>query len=120
MKNLEIEYRLGIKQSSYFPCPPIQEFDLGQMVKSDLNQDNEFSDVCVIEGIRFDRDDGIWIYRLRMLMSLTRWHEIDKLSFKSNDEMEVSANFILPLTVEDLEEFTRCCDRYLLTPASLF
>lgn len=114
------ELKIHIKKSSYFPCPDIQQFSLGEIIKSDLNQDDDFSDVCVIEGIRFDREDGLWIYRLRMLITLNRWHEIDELSFKPNDEMEVSANFIFPLTVADLEEFTRCCDKYLFVLKSLY
>jgi hypothetical protein len=112
-KTLFNKMAIGVKKSAYFPCSQVSfDFCLGDLVKSSLNAENRYDDICVIQGIRFDRDSGEWIYGLRMIMSLSYWYEINRLTFKPNDEVEVSESFILPLEKQDEQKLAIAQNNY--------
>jgi hypothetical protein len=115
-KSLLTQASIGVNKSSFLigSIDPI-DFNLGEIIKSNLNQDGEYDDICVIEGIRYERNENVWIYRLRVLVSLSHWYETEKLTYKPNDEVEVLKTCLLPMKEQDYQRFERAFTNYQKT-----
>lgn len=104
---------IGVKKSAYFPCSSeVIEFSLGEIVKTSLNVENRYDDVCIVQGIRFDRNRGVWLFGLRMLVSMSYWYESEKLDYQPNDEFEVEASMLMAMEERDMQRFEAAINNY--------
>jgi hypothetical protein len=104
---------IGVKQSSYLPSEKaFFPFAIGDLVKSSLNAENRYDDICVIEGIRFDRDLDEWFYGVRVIISLSYWFETHKLIYHPNDGIEVPETYLLALDKNDRQKLEIALNNY--------
>jgi hypothetical protein len=104
---------IAIKKSTYLPSEKtIFPFAIGDLIKTSLNADNRYDDVCIIEGIRFDRDLDEWFYGLRVIISLSYWFESHKLIYHPNDGIEVPENYLLALEASDYQRLQIALNNY--------
>jgi hypothetical protein len=112
-KSIVTGMAIAIKKSSYLPSEKsVFPFAIGDLIKTSLNADNRYDDVCVIEGVRFDRDFDEWFYGLRIIISLSYWFESHKLIYHPNDGVEVPENYLLPLDTSDYQKLQIALNNY--------